>query len=293
MFEAIEKPMRSVSGRKCPMDGTSPVATETPLPTTPSTFRPRKGAKTHGIGDDALPLQILKLFERATPSKSPAAETPRELKDQPPPPPPAPLPVVLDQFDRQLPHSSQQRFTFLRPAVGWPAQPESPSAQYAKAIEANRSQISENIKRLLEDYAKKFSSPSSPSPTLGAAQSLPGEDTLSRIVKSYSGALGASPAPAAARTSVGTPSGPLDREVSGLVGPIAKHSHRDPAGGLHDIPKPKADAGIPLSAEVLRAAAMGQRVSSKKVLLSSKSSFSATSSKVGPPSPGTSTPKKQ
>jgi hypothetical protein len=291
MFETLEKPMRSASGRKCPMDGTSPVATDTPLPTTPSTFRPRKGAKAHGIGDDALPLQLLKMFERSTPSKSPAAETPRELKDQPPPPPPAPLPAVLDQFDRQLPHSSQQRFTFQRPAVGWPAQPESPSAQYAKAIEANRSQISENIKRLLEDYAKKFSS--SPSPPVGSPQPVPGEDTLCRIVKSYSGALGASPAPAAARTTVGTPSGPLDREVSGLVGPIAKPAHRDPAKGLHDIPKPKADTAMPLSEEMLRSAAMGQRASSKKVLLSSKSSFSATSSKVGPPSPGMTTPKKQ
>jgi hypothetical protein len=282
MFETlVEKPVRSASGRKCPIDGVSPVAVQTPLPTTPSTFRPRKGPKTHNIGDDALPPQLLKIFDRASPSKSPAAETPRELKDQTLPPPPPP-PAGLDQFDRQLQESSRLQ----RPAGARQSQQDSPSAQrsdsFTKVVEANRSTIAENIKRLLEDYAKKFTSPSSPSPTCAAAQSLPSEDPLARIVKLYSGPQGASPFPAPAGGHGATPSGPVDKEVSGLVGPITKR-YQDPA--LQAIPKPKADTTVPITEELLRDAQKGARPSTKKLLRSDKSNFSETSSKkVGPPS---------
>lgn len=317
MFEAADKHLRSTSGRKCPIDGTSPVAIHTPLPTTPSTFRPRKGTKPHGIGDDAMPPQILKMFERASPSKSPAAETPREMQRQemqaPPPPPPAAH--GLDQFDRQLPdnfrmpiggfqhqHAQHQG---QRPAgsaavaaVAAPRQSrqDSPSTQQrgdsiAKAIEAHRSTIADGIKRLLEDYAKKFTSPSSPSPTsAAAAASLPAEDPLARIVKHYhlnsQGSPGASPFPLAAgvQRGGGTPNGPVDKEVSGLVAPITKR-YTDPA--LQAIPKPKADTeGRPITEELLREAQEGARASTKKLLRSDKSNFSETSSKkVGASSP--------
>lgn len=292
MFEAADKHVRSTSGRKCPIDGTSPVAIHTPLPTTPSTFRPRKGTKPHGIGDDAMPQQILKMFERASPSKSPAAETPREM--QAPPPPPAAH--GLDQFDRQLPDNFRMPIGgFQRPAgtaagaAPRQSQQDSPSTQQrgdsiAKAIEANRSTIADGIKRLLEDYAKKFTSPSSPSPTTAA--SLPTEDPLARIVKHYQGPQGASPFPLAAgvQRGGGTPSGPLDKEVSGLVAPITTR-YKDPA--LQAIPKPKADTeGRPITEELLREAQDGARASTKKLLRSDKSNFSETSSKkVGAPSP--------
>ncbi len=293
MLEAAEKHVRSASGRKCPIDGTSPVAIQTPLPTTPSTFRPRKGTKTHGIGDDALPPQILKMFERsgASPSKSPAAETPREMQA---PPPPA---AGLDQFDRQLPDF---RKPFHRPAGSAQvagarqSQQDSPPTRgdtISKAIEANRSTIADGIKRLLEDYAKKFTSPSSQSPTSAAAPSLATEDPLARIVKHYSGPQGASPFPAATGPQRGTtPSGPVDKEVSGLVAPISTRytqgRYKDPA--MQAMPKPKADTeGRPITEELLREAQEGVKASTKKLLRSDKSNFSETSSKkvTGTPSP--------
>ena len=283
MFETLEKPMRSASGRKCPIDGVSPVAVQTPLPTTPSTFRPRKGPRTHNPGDNALPLDMLKSLERASPSKSPAAETPRELKE-------VTAPIVaaanasaqpqnaapLDQFDRQLP--------FQRPAgsaaiasVARPSQQDSPSSRLdsiTKIIEANRSSINDGIKKLLEDYAKKFPT-SSPSPTsVVAAQSA--EDPLTRIVKHFSGPQGVSPFPAPAAGHGATPSGPVDKEVSGLlqVAPMTKRQYQDPA--MQAIPKPKADTSAPITIELLKAVAAESRTSTKKLLRSDKSNFSET-----------------